>query len=85
MTCARDRGVHAWCDHVSVLVVCGRAVLVVCAWFNCGVLVVCTRGVLVVCVWCGVLVVCVRARAVLCLFAAGVHDVLLLVQILSRF
>ena len=52
VTCARDRGVHVWCDHVSVLVVCGRAVLVVCAWFNCGVLVVCTRGVLVVCVWC---------------------------------
>jgi len=45
----------------------------------------CARGVCVVCVWCGVLVVCVRARAVLCLFAAGVHDVLLLVQILSRF
>ena len=84
MTCARARGVHAWCDHVSVLVVCGRAVLVVCAWFNCGVLVVCTRGVLVMCV-CSVLVVCVRARAVLCLFVAGGHDVLLLVQILSRF
>ena len=51
-------------------------------------LVVCTCGVLVVCVCvcvCGVLVVYVRARAVLCLFAAGVHDVLLLVQILSRF
>ena len=51
MTCARARGVHAWCDHVSVLVVCGRAVLVVCAWFNCGVLVVCVRARAVLCLF----------------------------------
>ena len=49
----------------------------------------CARGVCVCVCVCGVLVVCVCVcvcvcvRAVLCLFAAGVHDVLLLVQILS--
>ena len=60
VTCARARGVWVWCDHVSVLVVCRRAVLVVCVWFDCGVrvLVVCTRGVLVVCVCVCVCVVC---------------------------
>ena len=79
-----------------VLVVCVRGVItcpcswfvvVLCLWYARGLIVVCSWYVHVVCSWCvcGVLVVCVRARDVLCLFAAGVHDVLLLVQILSRF
>lgn len=77
MACAR--GVH----HAPVVVMCGRAVLVV-LW--------CARDLIVVCAcpcsWCvylvfvlcarAVFVVCVRARAVLCLFVGGAHNVLLL-------